>query len=150
MLYRASSALLLALLAVACAASGPEPGPAPEPGPPPATAPGEDAAAPARPDRTPPAEDQTCSSALAVHTATVPGGDNGAPPCATDAMGTSGTDLEHPQGAPLQTSAAFANGTRWAICGASVGLGSELFNLRSDDNGVDVVDDRTQPPPRHQ
>ncbi len=45
--------------------------------------------------------------------------------------------MDHPERAPLQANADFANGAvRWAICGADVAMSSELLNLRSSDSGV--------------
>jgi hypothetical protein len=68
--------------------------------------------------------------------ATIAGGSGGAPPCTprpTD--GTYGADTAHPQRAPLQQSAVFAGGIRWAICGASAVNSADVLNLRSTDQG---------------
>jgi hypothetical protein len=67
-------------------------------------------------------------------------GSGGEPPCAP--AGTAGdyaADTEHPERAPLQAEASFDDGVRWAVCGASPVFGSDLLNLRSDDDGATWV-----------
>jgi hypothetical protein len=67
--------------------------------------------------------------------ASVPGGPGGAPPCAEQGAGQEGASVEHPERAPLQAEATFADGVRWAVCGADPAFASELLNLRSEDAG---------------
>lgn len=69
-------------------------------------------------------------------TAVVEGGPEGAPPCAEPDGAEEGASVQHPERAPLQAYETFDGGVRWAICGADTALGPDLFNLRSDDDGV--------------
>jgi len=66
---------------------------------------------------------------------TVAGVPDGTPPCASGNEGTYGFGIENPERAPLQATATFADGIRWAICGASVVFDGTLLNLRSANDG---------------
>jgi hypothetical protein len=67
--------------------------------------------------------------------ASVSGDPGGAPPCAEQGASQEGASVEHPERAPLQAEATFADGVRWAVCGADPVFSSELLNLRSEDGG---------------
>lgn len=95
-------------------------------------------------ERTPPPSATTTNTTLASvpattttlpSTASVIGGLNGTPPCASGDEGAYGADVAHPERAPLQATATFPGGIRWAICGASISFGSDLLNLRSANDG---------------
>jgi hypothetical protein len=71
----------------------------------------------------------------ATRTAVVAGGTGGNPPCAPSQPGTYGADPAHPERAPLQATATFADGVAWAICGASQTGDGVVLNLRTTNHG---------------
>jgi hypothetical protein len=81
----------------------------------------------------------------------VVGGPDGVPPCAEPDGAEDGASVEHPERAPLQAYESFDGAVRWAICGADTALGSDLFNLRSDDDGAtwSVTDTSLDHTPSH-
>jgi hypothetical protein len=83
--------------------------------------------------------------------AVVHGAAGGPPPCASGPTGDYWGDAAHPEHAPLQQSASFGGGRRWALCGASDTFNDNLLNLRSVDDGAtwDVVVTPIGFSPRH-
>jgi photosystem II stability/assembly factor-like uncharacterized protein len=64
----------------------------------------------------------------------VAGKPSGSAPCGSR-YGNDHDIARHPERAPLQAHAEFANGVRWAICGASPDGSSAILSLRSSDGG---------------
>jgi photosystem II stability/assembly factor-like uncharacterized protein len=84
-----------------------------------------------------PASSSTSTSVqVFVLHATVAGTTGGPPPCASDLSGGYWGDAAHPEHAPLRQEAAFDDGHRWAMCGASPVFSPELLSLRSEDDGA--------------
>jgi photosystem II stability/assembly factor-like uncharacterized protein len=64
----------------------------------------------------------------------VTGKPSGSAPCGSR-YGNDHDIVRHPERAPLQAHAEFANGVRWAICGASPDGSAAILNIRSTDGG---------------
>jgi hypothetical protein len=68
-----------------------------------------------------------------------PSGTTTAIPCAPGREATGRPSPQHPERAPLIDAQSFANGVRWALCGAATTGEATILNVRSTDSGRNWV-----------